>query len=99
MYVRMLWGRLKTGMWDEYEKYYNEHMNQLTEGMDGFRGRQLLRSTENPDEGLSITLWETLDAIHAYTRDPRYTEVSRGIQDLYVGEYWVRQFEIKSSTV
>ncbi len=58
MVVRMFWGKLRLGKWEEYERYYNETVVPTTAKMEGFRGRQLLRSLENPDEGISLTFWE-----------------------------------------
>jgi len=43
----------------EYERYYNEKVVKAAEGLKGYKGRRLLRSVENPEEGISITLWET----------------------------------------
>ena len=48
MYVRMIWGRLKRGAWGEYVSYYNEAADRITKDLQGFKGRQLLRSTEKP---------------------------------------------------
>ena len=59
MVCRIFWGKLRLGKWAEYERYYNEVVVPGTAKMHGFRGRQLLRSSENPDEGISLTFWET----------------------------------------
>jgi heme-degrading monooxygenase HmoA len=67
--------------------------------MEGFAGRQLLRSTENPDEGISITLWDTQEDMEAYDKNPRRQENARSADDLYAGEYWVKHFEVRSSDV
>ena len=99
MYVRMLWGRLRPGMWNEYERLYNEHIEQITQGMSGFQGRQLLQSAENPDEGVSVTLWDSLEALRDYERSPRRQDATKLAENLYTGEYWVRHFEVKSSTI
>jgi heme-degrading monooxygenase HmoA len=99
MYVRILWGRLRHGMWPEYEKHYNERIQSITQGLGGFQGRQLLQSTENPDEGLSITLWDSLEDLRSYDQSPGRQEAARAVEHLYTGEYWVRNFEIKSSTI
>ncbi len=48
MVVRMFWGKLRMGKWEEYERYYNETVVPTTPRMGRFRGRQLLRSLENP---------------------------------------------------
>ena len=98
-YVRMLWGSLRLGRWDEYERYYNDHIEPVTQEMRGFRGRQLLRSVENSDEGISITLWDTLDSMQRYDMSPHRQEAASGIQHLYTGDFWVRKLEIKSSTI
>ena len=97
MYVRMVWGRLRLGTWDEYERYYNEHIDRVTRDMPGFRGRQLLRSTENPDEGMSVTFWNTHEDIRNYDGSPQYQVAAREVEHLYTGEYSVRLYEIRSS--
>ena len=99
MYVRMLWGRLKQGRWSEYERYYNERMGDLTEGLEGFQGRQLLQSTESAEEGMSVTYWNTGEGLRTYDRSPKRQEVAKAIEHLYTGEYWARNFEIKISTL
>ena len=99
MYVRMLWGRLRRGSWAEYERLYNENAARADQTIDGFRGRQLLQSTENPDEGLSITMWDTPEALRSYGRSPVREENTRKAEHLYTGEYWIRNFEVKSSTI
>ena len=54
----MSWGMLRLGNREEYERYYNETEVPTTAKMERFRGRQLLRSLENPDEGILLTFWE-----------------------------------------
>ena len=97
MYVRVAWGRLKPGSWDEYERYYTEHILPVTQGMTGLNGRQLLRSSENPDEGISITMWDNLEALQDYDTNPQRWQGARNVEGLYTGGYWVNHFEIRSS--
>ena len=59
MFARILTGKVKSGMWNDYERYYNETVVPPTQKMKGFRERRLLRSLENPDEAVSICVWET----------------------------------------
>ena len=99
MHIRMVWGIVKKGMWDEYESYYNEHIEPATKGRQGFRGRQLLRSTENPDEGVSITLWGDYDALLGNVGSPERRETAKGGEHLYTGEYWAKNFEVMSTTL
>ena len=71
----------------------------ITQGIEGFRGRQLLRSNENLDEGMSIALWDTQEALQKYDRSLLRQEAARRTERLYAGDYWVRNFEIKSSII
>lgn len=99
MYVRIFWGKIKPGRWDEYEAHYNENIQALGEKMPGFSGRQLLRSTENPDEGISITFWDSKDEVDAYDRSPQRHANARAADHLYAGEYWVKHFEVRSTDI
>ena len=93
MYVRLFWGRIKLGRWDEYESFYNEKVVPVSKGMKGFRGRQLMRSTENPDEGASISLWETHEDLQNYERSPERQRIALGVEHLYAGEYRIGHFQ------
>ncbi len=96
MIVRVFWGRIKLGMWDDYERHYHENVVPMAQGMTGFRGRQLMRSTVNPDEGISITLWDTIENLGNYERSPRRQQVTLGGERFYAGNYWIGHFEAKS---
>ena len=98
MYVRMFWGKLKIGMWDEYERLYNGNIEPLAQDLKGFRGRQLLRSTESPDEGISLTVWDSLEDMEHYRLSPRRQQLAKQNEHLYAGDYWEKHFEVRSST-
>ena len=99
MYARIHWGKIKAGMWDEYEKYYNQKVVKSTEGMKGFRGRRLLRSVEDPEEGISISLWETQEDLKSYVDSTQRKTLGQEAERLYAGDYWVKHYEIRSSTI
>jgi heme-degrading monooxygenase HmoA len=96
MFCRILWGKLRPGKWDEYERFYNEVVVPGTAKMPGFRGRQLLRSSENPDEGISLTFWETTQEMEQYVASETRANIAKGAENMYTGEYWVKDFEVKS---
>ncbi len=93
MIVRIFWGRIKLGMWDEYESHYNENVVPTAQSMDGFSGRQLMRSVENPDEGVSINLWDSIENLGNYERSPERQRVALEGLPFYAGEYWIGHFE------
>jgi heme-degrading monooxygenase HmoA len=103
MYVRIVWGRLKSGKWDEYERHYNERVVPSTKGRQGLRERQLLRSTEDPEEGISLSVWEKLEDLHSYETSEVRKELAQNAEDLFqpwsysTGEYQVDHFEIIST--
>ena len=99
MYVRVFWGKLRPGTWDAYEKHYLENVVPLANQYKGFRGRELLRSTKNPDEGLSISFWDTLEDLKSYDGSAEREQVISGAHQYYAGEYWGKHFELRHSAM
>ena len=100
MYMRMSWGSLRPGSWDDYRRYYLDRVVPSTKAISGLRQRQLLRSTENSDEGISLSTWESLDDLMAYERSESRRGLLREVEHLHHplayprGEYWVKHFEV-----
>ena len=93
MHVRIVWGKIRRGMWEDYKKWYTEKVIPSTEGAKGLQGRRLVRSVDDPDEGISVTFWGNLEDMNAYERSEIRAQVSREAEHLYAGEYWIRHFE------
>ena len=51
-FLRLSWGKLKPGSWDEFEKHYNEEVAPKASTVKGLQVRALLPSSDIPDEGL-----------------------------------------------
>ena len=99
MFARVLRCKVKPGMWDDYERYYNEKVVPPTQKMKGFQERRLLRSLDNPDEGISICVWKTKEDLENYVRSIERQSIVLEAEKLFAGEYSVRDFEIKISTI
>lgn len=99
MIARVLSAKIKPGMWDDYERYYNEQVVPPTQKMKGFRERRLLRSLERPDEAVSICVWETREDLDNYVRSIERQTIVREAEKLFAGQYSVSDFEIKISAV
>lgn len=97
MFIRMVWGKLRPGSWEEYERHYHERLASSSGDIKGLKERQLLRGTEDPDEGISVSIWETLDDLRNYETGEFRQNVAREMEHLYRGEYWVKHFEISST--
>lgn len=94
MFVRMVWGKLRPGSWEEYQHHYNTRVAANAPTIKGLRQRQLLRSTEDPDEGISLSEWDTLEDLLAYERGEFRGSLAKEVEHLYRGEYWVKHFEV-----
>src|SRR5436190_1208904 len=71
MFARLAWGKVKPGTWGQYEQLYHDEILPRTREVKGLRFRELLRGTDDPDEGISLTLWESREDLDAYERgDP-----------------------------
>ena len=93
MHVRIVWGKIKRGRWDDYKKWYLEKVVPASRGAKGLRGRRLVRSVDDPDEGISVTFWDSREDLDAYERSRDRQGISQEAQELYAGEYWIRHFE------
>ncbi len=90
MYARIAWGKVKPGSWEEYERVYRDEILPGSRGVQGLRFRELLRGTDDPDEGISMTLWESREDLEAYEQSAAYQGFVERARAYYVGEYWVK---------
>ena len=96
--VMMAWGKLRLGSWDQYEDFYRNQVLQGSAGkVDGMSERLLLRSTEDPDEGVSVSLWDNEEALLRYERSDLRRNMAREVEGLYRGEFWVKHFQVTDS--
>ncbi len=98
-HVMVAWGKLRLGTWDEFEKFYKERVEPTTKTVMGLRERQLLRSTEDPDEGMSVSIWESQEDLLNYERSDIRQTLAKEVEHLYRGEFWVKHFEVRDQSV
>ena len=58
----------------------------------------LLRSTEDPDEGVSVSVWDSEEALLRYERSELRRNMAQEVENLYRGEFWVKHFEVTDTT-
>ena len=97
MYVRIVWGLLRPGKWTEYERHFNDRVAIHNGDIQGLRERQLLRSIRDPDEGVSVSIWESKEGMLSYGKSELRQELANEVEHLYQGEYWVKHFEVCSA--
>ena len=105
MFARMVWGRLKPGAWEEYEKYYQEKVFPFNDEVDGLLSRSVLRGIDGEDEAVSLSVWRTEEDLQSYENSNLRKQFADDIQKSYAtswsyitGEYWVRTFQIVNAT-
>lgn len=95
--IMMAWGKLRLGSWDQYEQFYRDQVLQGGGAVDGLKDRMLLRSTEDPDEGISVSLWDNEEALLRYERSDIRRSMAQEVENLYRGQFWVKHFQVTDS--
>ncbi len=95
MHVFVVWGRLRLGAWDQFEHFHSNRVMPSTKEIKGLHDRQLLRSTEDPDEGMSISYWDSEEDLLNYMRSPLRESLAKEVEHLYRGEFWVKHFQVR----
>jgi heme-degrading monooxygenase HmoA len=95
MFARLAWGKVKSGTWGEYERIYHEEILPATRDVKGLSLRELLQGADDPDEGISLTLWDSREDLDAYERSSLHQEMVERARAFYVGEFWVKHFDVR----
>jgi heme-degrading monooxygenase HmoA len=88
MYMRIVWGKIKEGSWDQYEEAYGKAIA-ASPDVPGRKGRWLSRDVDDPDAGYSVTLWESKEAMDDY-----YGAGKKYQKDIYplIEPYFINQY-------
>ena len=95
MFARVAWGKVKPGTWQAYEQVYHDEILPDTRNIRGLVFRELLQGTDDPNEGISLTLWESREDLDAYEQSDLYNTLVDHARAYYVGEFWVKHFEVR----
>ena len=94
MVIRITWGRLRAGAWDEFERAYRAN---VTDGktIKGFRGRLLVQDSGDKDTGFAISLWDNLADMETYEQSAVFKEFLATLEPFFVGEYKTHRCDVK----
>ena len=93
MIMRITWGKLRAGTWQEYEQAY--HTTVAGKEVPGLRGRWLAQDVNDPDGGFAVSVWDTLDAMQAYEQSAVFKqEIQPTLQPFFVGEYTTHRCDV-----
>ena len=57
--------------------------------------RELLQGADDPNEGISLSLWESREDLEAYERSDVYARITDRGRGFYVGQFWVKHFDVR----
>ena len=81
-------------MWVANEKRYGSRVVEAAQGRKGYNDRRLLRRVAKPDEGLSISLWETTVELESDVRGNQGQELASP-ERFKSAENCVKRFEVR----
>ena len=99
MVIRVTWGKLRAGVWSDFERTYRE--NVLTKGkvLKGLRGRWLAQDAGDKDTGFAVSLWDNAADMQAYEQSQLYRDIMAPLQRFFVGEYKTYRCDVKYTDV
>ena len=96
MIMRITWGKLYPGTWDEFERMYLSLL--AGKAIRGLRGRWLVQDVNDPDSGFAVSLWETPEDLRAYEQSDAYRDLYvPTLRPFFAGEYTTYRCDVKYS--
>jgi heme-degrading monooxygenase HmoA len=96
MIMRITWGKLRPGSWNEFERTYTATVAARGATSEGLRGRWLLQDANDADTGFAVSLWQSAADMQAYERSDLYQkEFAPALQPFFVGEYKTYRCEVR----
>ena len=94
MIMRITWGKLRAGCWQEYEQAYRATV--ADKAVPGLRGRWLAQDVHDPDGGFAVSVWDSFEAMQAYEQSAVLRqEMPPILQPFCVGEYPTSRCDVK----
>ena len=91
--MRVTWGKIKPGKWDEFERLWREFADR-TADTKGLKTRYILRDTETDNAGYTIAVWESQADFDVYVKNrPSMKEM----EDCFVGQYVATMCELRGA--
>jgi quinol monooxygenase YgiN len=93
MYMRISWGRVNPGQWDEYEQAFKQALADVGP-VEGLRARTISRDLDDPDTGYSVSVWDSVEAMEAYETGVNVTDIVPKIKPFFGGAFVTNRLEI-----
>jgi heme-degrading monooxygenase HmoA len=94
MQMRIVWGRILPGKWDEFEATFKRAMAMRGE-IKGLHNQWLVRDQNDLDAGFSISLFEGPAAADAWWQSETRVQAMALLQPFYVNQYTVTNCDVR----
>jgi heme-degrading monooxygenase HmoA len=96
MIMRITWGRIHPGTWEEYEKTYNATVVAKSKNIKGLRGRWLAQDTADKDAGYSVSVWDSAEDMEAYEQSEFFKkEILAPLQPFHINAFTTTRCDVK----
>lgn len=94
MHMRIVWGKILPGKWDEFEATFKSAM--ATRGhVNGLINHWLARDQHDPNAGYSITLWDSEANMRQFWDSQRRKQIMAPLETFYVNQFTVTNCEVR----
>jgi quinol monooxygenase YgiN len=93
VYMRISWGRVNPGTWDDYEAAFMEGVKEAGD-VPGLVRRIFSRDLDDPDTGYSVSVWESPEAMDAYDSGLANEAILPKIQPFFGGAFVTNRLEV-----
>ncbi|MGA3173881.1 MAG: antibiotic biosynthesis monooxygenase family protein [Syntrophorhabdales bacterium] len=98
MYVRMTFFKVLQGKMEELRNHYVNEVIPAHANHKGIRFVHLFENMENPEEGISITAWDTKGDLEAYEKSGDYQKIVGRFEKLFAGTPALKSYEVTASS-
>jgi heme-degrading monooxygenase HmoA len=94
MYMRIVWGKILPGKWDEFEAAFKAAM--ATRGnQKGLENHWLARDQKDSDAGYSITVWTSEADMKSFWDSPKRKQVMAPLEPFYAKQFTITHCEVR----
>ena len=94
MQMRIIWGRIIPGQWDQYEAPFKKACAIRGE-VKGLKNQWLVRDQDDPDAGFSIQLWESDEDMQAFWGSKQREELAELLKPYYANQFTVTHTDVR----
>ena len=93
MYMRIVWGKIVPGKWNEFEAAFKASMSVRGE-QKGLKNHWLARDQQDPNAGYSITLWNSEAEMKSFWDSEKRKQVMAPLEPFYVNQFTTTHCEV-----